>query len=159
MLSRIFPREIDNSYSGHRLGIWLLFPIILMKAVMGLTSMLIGDVVARGAHQVPLADFPPAARELLVLVLARSALATLVITLWCVLALIRYRAMIPLTYVLILLQHIGSTFFILKEAAITGTSKATGANVVLLALTILGLVSSLLGSSDSASREAAVAKS
>ena len=148
MLERILPRIIDNSYSGHRLAIWIIIPIILMKLVMGLSSVFIGQITVQNAHKVALGAFPPEAAKLLVLLLARSGLSTVVVALFCTLALVRYRAMIPVTYVLILLEHSGRAFLLAKESAITGASSATTANFVLLFLTVVGLVASLYGSSD-----------
>ena len=123
-------------------------PIVVIKAIVGLTSMFGGSLVAQGAHQVPMAAFSAEAMQLFLLLLARSALATLVLTLFCVLVLIRYRAMIPLTYVLLLLQHAGNVILLFKESVITGTSSATVVNVALLLLTAVGLVSSLHGRPD-----------
>jgi len=148
MLNRILPRTADNSYDGHGLAIWCMAPIVVIKAIVGLTSMFGGSLVAQGAHQVPMAAFSAEAMQLFLLLLARSALATLVLTLFCVLVLIRYRAMIPLTYVLLLLQHAGNVILLFKESVITGTSSATVVNVALLLLTVVGLVSSLHGRPD-----------
>jgi len=152
MLGRILPLNIDNGYRGHMLAIWLLIPIIVIKAVIGLTSMFGGLLVAQGAHNVPVRAFPAEAVQLLVLLLARSGLSTLVLTLFCVLVLIRYRAMIPVTYVLLLLQHTGGAFLQLKESAIMGPSRATVVSLVLLFLTVVGLFASLQGGADDAER-------
>ncbi|MGO9086721.1 MAG: hypothetical protein ACLQBK_15950 [Candidatus Sulfotelmatobacter sp.] len=150
MLERILPRTIDNAYRGHKLAIWLLVPIILIKMAIGVTSMFVGQLTAQGAHKIPLAAFPPEAAQLLVLVLARSGLSTLVITLFCVLVLIRYRAMIPAAYVLLLLEHTGRAILVLRESAITGASRATVVGLVLLFLTVVGFFASLYGGADGA---------
>jgi len=155
MLNRILPPNIDNFYSGHKLAIWCMIPIVFIKVVMGLTSLFGGYVVAQTAHKVALGTMPPEAAQLLVLLLARSGLSTFIVALFCMLALVRYRAMIPLTYVLILLEHTGRAFLLLKESKVTGVSSATNANIVLLALTVVGLLASLLGGSASAARIAA----
>jgi|SRR5580704_3256671 hypothetical protein len=39
MLSRIFPRQFDNAYRGHRFGFWLFVPIVLMELSMGANSL------------------------------------------------------------------------------------------------------------------------
>jgi hypothetical protein len=52
--------------------------------------------------------------------------------------------MIPVTFVLILVEHAGRAFLFLKESAITGISSALVVNFVLLFLTVLGLFLSLL---------------
>jgi len=111
--------------------------------------MLVGQLVAHGAHKFPVSSFPAEAVQLIGLTFARSGLTNLVLTLLCVLVLIRYRAMIPLTYVLLLIQHTGVAIVQLKEAAITGVSSATAVSLVLLFFTAVGLFLSLYGSSAS----------
>jgi len=152
MLGRILPLNIDNTYRGPKLTVWLLIPIIVIKAVIGLTSMFGGLSVLQGAHNVSAGAFPPEAAQLLVLILARSGLATLVITLLCVVVMIRYRALIPATYVLLLLQHTGNSILLLRESVIMGVSRATVVGLVLLFLTVVGLFASLLGGAEDAER-------
>ena len=144
MLERILPRSIDNYYSGHNLAIWCMILIVFIKTVMGLTSIFASRIAAQNAHKVPLGTFSPTAAQLLLSALARAGISTLVVALFCALVLIRYRAMIPVTYVVILVEHAGRAFIFLRESAITGISSALVVNFVLLFLTILGLLLSLL---------------
>lgn len=144
MLERILPRSIDNSYSGHNLAVWCMILIAFIKIVMGLTSIFATHVAAQNAHKVPLGTFSPMAAQLLLSALARAGLSTLVVALFCVLVVARYRAMIPIAYVLILVEHAGRALLFLRESAITGISSALVVNFALLFLTILGLLLSLL---------------
>jgi hypothetical protein len=58
--------------------------------------------------------------------------------------LIRYRAMIPLMYVLLLLEFLAKKWILLVNPIVrTGTSPSTYVNLVLIALLIAGLVLSL----------------
>ena len=118
--------------------------IVFIKTVMGLTSIFAGRLAAQNAHKVPLGTFSPAAEQLLLSALARAGLSTLVVALFCALVLVRYRAMLPATYVVILVEHAGRALLFLRESAITGISSALIVNFVLLFLTILGLALSLL---------------
>jgi hypothetical protein len=152
MLRRLFPQSIDNSYGGLKLAIWILVVIALVKAVMGLTSTFIGDVVAAGAHRISLGAFPPEAAQLVVLALARAGLSAFVLALLCVAALVRYHAMIPLVYHLLLVDHTGRAAIFVKESAVVGLSKGAVANFVLLILTVVGLLASLWGASKPTAR-------
>ena len=38
MLSRIFPKQFDNLYRGHRFGFWLFVLVVLMELSMGANS-------------------------------------------------------------------------------------------------------------------------
>ena len=117
--------------------------IVLIKTAMGLTSIFASRLAAQNAHKVPLGTFSPIATQLLLSALARAGLSTFVVALFCALVLVRYRSLIPATYVLLLIEHTGRTLLFMRESAITGTSSALIVNLVLVALTILGLVSCL----------------
>ena len=118
--------------------------IVFLKAGMGLTSIFASRLAAQNAHRVPLDAFSPIAAQFLFSALARAGISTLVVALFCLLVLIRYRALIPVTYILILVEHAGRAFLFLRESAITGVSSALIVNFVLLLLTVLGLCLSLL---------------
>jgi len=143
MIERILPRTADNSFRGHSFAVWLMILIIAIKSIQGLTSMFISLAVAQGAHNYAVNTYPTDARQLLVVMFQRLGLSVLVLMLFCVLVLIRYRALIPVTYVLLLVQQTGSAILQLKESAIAGTSSATVVGFVLLLLTLAGLVASL----------------
>lgn len=144
MLERILPVTVDNTYSGHILAIWCMIVIVFLKTGMALTAIFATRLAAENAHKVPLGAFSPTATQFLLSALARAGLSTLVVALFCLLVLIRYRAMIPVTYVLILAEQTGRAFLFLRESAITGISSALVVNLVLLFLTVLGLFFSLL---------------
>ena len=144
MLNTILPQVADNSYRGHGLATWILVLIVVLKTGTAVTSLAIGSLTLQGAHRVSSGVLPPEAVRLLVLFLERSAFSSLVLVLFCVVVLTRYRALIPLAYVSMLLDHAGRAFFVLGEAAVTGTSSATVVSFVLLGLSVIGLVLSLL---------------
>jgi hypothetical protein len=63
MLTRLFPRQIDNDYQGWRLAIWLLVPLALVKLLQGANvAGLFGPGNSRqileGVDKVPLGAFP-----------------------------------------------------------------------------------------------------
>jgi hypothetical protein len=66
-----------------------------------------------------------------------------------VLALTRYRAMIPFLFVLFLLEHLARRWILLvKPIARTGTPPGIYINLVILVLTIVGLALSLWSRAD-----------
>jgi hypothetical protein len=72
-----------------------------------------------------------------------------------VLALIRYRAMIPFMYVLFLVEYLGKKWILLAQPILrTGPSPGTYVNLVLIVLLIAGLLMSLRSrSSDRANAQ------
>src|SRR5665213_1845750 len=102
MLTRIFPKQIDNAYRGHWLAIWLMVPIVLLRLVIGFNSMVFARMVATSADGIPLDSFGTAGAEALIALLG---LYLLLFALLGVVVLIRYRAMIPFMYLLLLIQQ------------------------------------------------------
>jgi len=144
VLNRIFPRQFDNAYSGWRIAIWLFVPIVLVDLVIGANSMISTRMVAMSADGIPLDRFGNGGAEAVIALFALLGLSRLVIALVCVVALIRYRSMVPLMYLTLLLLHLGNRA--LNTLHPIATTAAPGALVVnvLLALLVTGFVLSLL---------------
>ena len=145
MLSRIFPRQLDNNFAGHRAALWLLGLYLALKLVMSLNSIFNPASVAAGADGIPLDSFgPPAAREVLIL-FALVALGQLALALIALLALVRYRAMAPLMFLLLLGEGLARRVIVQSQAIPGAASSAVGLaiNLGLLGLLALGLGLSL----------------
>ena len=56
MLERLFPRQADNGFEGHRAALWLLGLLIALKLAMSLNSIFNTESVAAGADGIPLAS-------------------------------------------------------------------------------------------------------
>jgi hypothetical protein len=144
VLNRIFPRQLDNNYRGHKLALWLFIPIVLMKVGISLSSIFDTYNVVRSADGIPIDTFTPRGAEAVVSITTLLGLSQFLLASLGVLALIRYRAMIPLMYVLLLVEFLGKKWILLVHPiARTGTSPSTYVNLVLIALLISGLFLSL----------------
>ncbi len=146
MLVRIFPRQIDNAYRGHRLGIGLLALFVAIKLIMSTNSILNTRSVAAGADGIPLESYAAGGAETVIRLFSLLALSQLVLALLGVIALVRYRAMIPLVYLLLLAEHLGrrAIGMIHPAEGPAGASAGLYINLALLAVLILGLGLSLL---------------
>ena len=145
MLDRIFPRQFDNAYRGWRTAIWLFVPIVIVEFGIGANSIIDTRTVAMTADGIPLDHYANGGAEAVVALFALLGLPRVLLALLGVLALIRYRTMLPLMYLALLLLHLGSRVLntlhpIATSAAPTG-SLVTGG---LLALLLVGFVLSLL---------------
>ena len=146
MLNRILPACIDNRYRGHRLALWLFVPITLQKVGVSLTHMLKADGGAQSISTIPLDTYSPSAAQNIIGLFARMGLVQLVLASLFVLALARYRAMIPLMYVLIVAHYVGSRVVSeVKPLVLAGTSGASTPALVIAILSVSGLVLSLIG--------------
>ena len=98
MLGRIFPKQVDNRFDGHRSALWLLGFLIALKLVVSLNSIFNTALVAQGADGIPLASFGPAAAREVLTLFALTALGQLTLGLIALAALIRWRALVPFLY-------------------------------------------------------------
>lgn len=144
MLNPLLPRHVDNNYRGYKFALWLFALLVLVKVVMSVNSIFNGYSVASSADGIPLDTFTPAGAETVVSLFALLGLSRLMICLLCILVLVRYRAIIPFMFALLLLEHL-SRKLILHFLPIprTGTPPGSAINLVLLAVMIVGLALSL----------------
>lgn len=148
MTSRTFgpllPREVDNDYRGHKAALWLLALLLLMKVSMSVNSIFNGRLVASSADGIPLDTFTAAGAQTVVSLFATLGLSQLMICLLGILVLVRYRALMPLLFSLLLLEYVGRRLISLYlPVPRTGTPPGFTINLILLALMLVGLVLSL----------------
>jgi hypothetical protein len=144
MLARILPPQFDNTDRGHRLALWILVPILLMKTGIALGVMLNGRAAAQGADGIPLDTFGPAPAAAFLAVFAAWGLAQLFLCALGWLAIARYRGMLPLVFTMYLLEHVARRIlFFVKPIARDGAPPGLFINIALLGLLLVGLVLSL----------------
>ncbi len=144
MLERILPKSIDNNYRGRRLALWIFLPVLLMKTAIGLGTIFNGRDAAQSADGIPLASFGAGGADAVVALFAIWGLSQLVFSVFGILALVRYRTLIPFLFVLLIAEHLARKWILLvKPIPTTGTPPGVYINLVLLALMILGLMLSL----------------
>jgi len=148
MFNRIFPRQADNTFGGYRAALWLLGLFIALKLAMSVNSMLDTASVAAGADGLPLDSYGPAAAQTVLMLFALTALGQLTITMFALVTLIRYRAMVPFIYLLLLGEQLARRLIVQGYAVPRTEGMPAGRYVTfgLLALLTLGLVLSLIPS-------------
>jgi hypothetical protein len=144
ILERLLPQRIDNTYQGSKIALWILGLMVAVRTMQSVMILVNGASIAQSADGIPLDTYPAAAAQTIVALFAMSAVNRLVISLICVVVLVRYRRAVPLMFVLLLVtysagQLVGSVFPLVR----VGRPPAVVMNLTLLGLTILGLVLSL----------------
>jgi len=144
LFKQLFPGTIDNNYRGRKIALWLFSVVLLLKIVMSVNSIFNGYSVATSADGIPLDTYPTAAAQTILSLWAVLGLSRFMLCLICLLALIRYRSMVPLMFALLLMEQL-SRYLILQRIPIirTGSPPAGYINLILLALMIVGLTLSL----------------
>ena len=142
MFGRLFPPVADNQYSGSRLGLWL-FGLMLVKVPMGVNVMFNAPTVAQSADGVPVNSLGGAGASAFLFAFAAWGLCQLVLGLSVLVVLVRYRSLVPLAFLALLVEQLGrmalrSYWPIERVAAPGGTI-----NVVLAGIMLAGFLLSL----------------
>ncbi|HEX9932152.1 MAG TPA: hypothetical protein VGB08_04870 [Allosphingosinicella sp.] len=145
-LGRLFPCQIDNDFEGGRAALWLLGLLIALKLVVSLNSILNTASVAAGADGIALGSFSPAAAREVLTLFAMAALGQLALTLVALAALIRWRALVPFLFLVMLAEQLARRLIVQTHDPMRTGSSVVGWYVVygVLALLVFGLVLSLL---------------
>lgn len=144
MIEKLLPKSVDNAYGGYKLGLWLFALVVFVQTFQGFMVIFNGYTVAAGADGIPLDTYAPAAAQTVVAVFALLGLSRLVISLICIMALVRYRSAIPLMFALLVIEQLAKKL-ILHFIPIVRAGEAPGSaiNITILALMIVGLALSL----------------
>ncbi|HXV73761.1 MAG TPA: hypothetical protein VD713_03430 [Sphingomonadales bacterium] len=146
MLSRVFPAAVDNRYRALKPGLWLFALIALQKTALGLFHMFSADGGAQSVSTIPLDTYGAGAAQNVVAMFARLGLEQFLLGVLFLVALIRYRSLVPLMYAVALLHFAAlQGIAALKPLALAGVSGAATMAYVIAGLTALGLILSLAG--------------
>jgi hypothetical protein len=144
MFGTLLPQRIDNSYSGHRLALWIFAAIVFVKTSIGLGTIFNGRTAATTADGIPLDDFSPAGTQAFLSLFAAWGLAQATIGMLCVVVLVRYRGLVPFMFSLLLLEHLARRLiFWVMPIARTPDAPGLFINLALATVMIVGLVLSL----------------
>jgi len=144
MFALLFPGVIDNRFRGQWLGYWLLAPVLVMKFGIALASI-VTPRRANAADAIDLSTYSPAALSDAATSTALLGLLHLCIALFCLLGMIRYRAMVPLIYLWLIVEFMGRRIVleVYPMQRTPGLSGGSVVNLVLIAMLALGLVLSV----------------
>lgn len=147
MLNRIFPDQFDNRYRGYKPAIWIFALITFMHTAISVSSIFRPDGGAQSADGIPLDTFSPAAAQAVIGVGGLLDLALLMLCALFILALIRYRSMIPLMYVLIVAEWLArkGVLWLKPIPRMPGAATAHFVSLGIFAVSVVGMILSLTG--------------
>ena len=144
MLHTFLPPSIDNTYRGHRLALWLFGAVVLLKLALALVSIFNGYEAASSGDGIPLASYSADAAQAVVTLFALLGLLHLVIGAVCAVVLIRYRALIPFAFAVLIAEYIGRRLIVfVLPIAHSAASPGLVINLVILVAMVAGLALSL----------------
>lgn len=144
MLSHLLPPRADNGYHGARIALWLFGVVVVVKSAISVGTILNGRAASVGADGIPLDAFTPVGAQAFVSMLAAWGLSHLMLNTIGVLVLLRYRALVPLMFVLLLLEHLSrQVIYLVLPMPRTGARPGLFINWALATVMIVGLIMSL----------------
>ena len=144
MFNQLLPQRIDNVYHGHNHALWLFALVVSVRIIQSVVIIFNGYSVAKSADGIPVDTYAPAAAQTIVALFALGALYRLIISLLCVLVLVRYRSAIPFMFALLMLSYLVSQLILQFIPIVrTGTPPGIVVNLIMFALMIVGLMLSL----------------
>jgi hypothetical protein len=145
MFSRLFPKQFDNSYRGPRLALVILGLLLLLRLAQTGIGLVDPVLVIRGPDGILFDTFNAPAQVAFAYVFRLLCFLNILGCLIGVLALVRYRAMVPLIYLVLLVLLAGQKVLGLLYP-IPRAPEAPGGMIVLvmLAVSLLGCILSLI---------------
>jgi hypothetical protein len=142
MFGRLFPKEFDNAYRGHWLALVILGLLLFLRLAQTGIGLVNPVLVIRGPDGILFDTFNAPAQAAFTYVFRLLSFLNILVCLIGVLAFVRYRAMVPLIYLVLLAgQKVIGLLYPIPRAP-----GAPGGIIVLamLAVTLLGCLLSVL---------------
>lgn len=144
MIKSLFPAIADNQYRGRWSALIFFIPALFMKAAIGwnmagLNPYFEPAAILTEMDGIPLNSFVPEAREAILFFAMAWGFSMVLISLVGVLALVRYRALLPVSILLLLMEQGGRKAFDMLLAA-TGSHSPPAAEASLINIALTGLL-------------------
>ena len=137
-LEKVLPKNVDNNYRGHPLALWFFFLITLMTIVRSLLHIFLPDGGAQSIATIPLDSYNNGGAEAVIFIFSYWGLSQLMFGLLYLIVSLKYKSLIPLMYLTLILEwggRLGLSFY--KSIETTGQAPGGVGNMVLPALCLL----------------------
>jgi len=144
MFNQLLPRQADNSFQGRRPALWIFALVLLVLAAMSTNSIFNGHYVAKDIDGLPLDTYTLTGAQAVVSLYAIWGVTQLIIVLIGIITIIRYRALVPLMFLVLIFQQLlmRVIHYYLPVAKSEGVS-ISWFIVLLMSLMVLGFILSI----------------
>lgn len=141
----LFPALIDNRFHGHKIALWFFYVVTALTLWRSQHHLLAVDGGAQSIATIPIDTYSSGASSSVVGVFALWGLSQLIIGCLYLLASIRYKAMIPLLYLLGIAEYVVRAFYIgnFKPIETVGDAPGAVANIPFIVVFSIMLLLSL----------------
>jgi len=144
MRNRLLPSSFDHNFDGHPASLWLFGLITTVSLGRSLTHIFLPDGGAQSIATVPLSQYSSGAESSVISVFALWGLSQLLIAIVMLIAALRYRSMVPLLYLFLVVEYSARICIgIFKPLETLQTPPGAIGNLVLFGAAMLGMFLSL----------------
>ena len=144
IIKLIFPKQYNNQIVGSKIALYAFYMLTAVTLWRSQHHLFAADGGAQTIATVPLDTFTTAGAQAVIGVFGLWGLSQLIIGLVYLLVALRYRAMVPLMYVLLIVEYSFRAFYFPVSKAIPTAGTAPGALInipfILFAITMLTLI-------------------
>ncbi len=146
VFERLLPAKIDNVFRGPRAALWLFVLVLIVRTAISAGSMFNSHQALQQADGVPIDTYGEAGAQAAVALFGALGESLLALSVVGWVAVIRYRAAVPLMFVVLLAEHAARRAMLLWHPIAKTPAPSGMINLVLISVTILGVVLSLMPS-------------
>ena len=144
MIKYLFPNSIDNDYKGNKAPMYLFYLVTAFTVVRSIIHLVSPDGGAQSIATIPLHLYSKDASDTIIHMFAEWGLSQLLLGLFYIVVLIKYKSLIPLMYLFLVLEYsTRSLLSFYKPFALEGQAPGGIGNYFLVPFFILMFILSL----------------
>lgn len=150
MMERLFPVRFDNVFPGQKIALWAFYPMTVITLWRSQHHIFSADGGAQSIATIPLDSYSDGAAANIIAIFAQWGWVQLLLGLLMLLAAIRYKSMVPLFWLLLVLEWCGRAMIgQFKPVETISTAPGQIGNMVIPAVALVMLIMSLIPQSSS----------
>ena len=107
MMARLFPPQFDNIFPGQKIALWVFYLITVVTLWRSQHHIFAADGGAQSIATIPLDSYSDGAVATIIAIFAQWGLIQLLLGMLMLLAAVRYKSMVPLMWLILLMEWIG----------------------------------------------------
>jgi hypothetical protein len=140
----IFPKQINNTYTGHPIALYTFYIIIFITIVRSLIHILAPDGGAQSIATIPLDTYSVESANAVIFMFGLWGISQLLLGILFLIITIRYKALIPLMYLFIFTEYtLRLILGFFKPITLTGVAPGGIGNYVFIILAIIMFILSI----------------
>ncbi len=147
VISIIFPKQIDNQFKGYKIALYAFYLLTAVTLWRSQHHLFAPDGGAQTIASIPLDTFTAQGSQAVIGVFGLWGLSQLIIGIIYLLVALRYRAMVPLMYVLMIVEYSFRAFYfpVAKSIPTTGIAPGAAINLPFVLFSVIMLIFIVVG--------------